>query len=431
MTEQLVLGPYEGNILQIPLGSIHSREEALERLIELPKMPINLRDLPRHIRVHHLMGLRDFHVPPLEEGRLFESIDLMVRSGYHYRDPRSPGTFGVISGELPIRMYPRIPAHAAAVEGASGTGKTQGCLRSLNLYRHQTFLHGHFPGFKDPHFQVTHLSADVPSSGTAEDFARVLMRAWQQATGSTRFDHLLKRDRFRNPMEALNEWRQVAISHFLGILHLDEVQNFFKLATLEQRRRRDGKGGTPELSIVEDRCLKWILELLNTWGIPVLFSGTSDGIGALTKRLSNLERFGTGGYHSLSVFDQWDDPAYRKQFLGQLGRYQYTMQKLKVDDDLAKLILELSGGIPRVIVALWVSANRLALERPDDKLTTSDFVLASQTYLGPLAPAIAAVRSKDPLRMRVYEDLVSQDTTFWSRLWGRVGQSSPVPPIAS
>lgn len=423
VTEQLILGPYEGNALQIPLGSILPRHEAMKRLIDLPKLPKNLQALPPHIRVHHLMGLRDFHMPPLEEARLFETIDLMTRSGYTYRDPRSPHTFGDISGERSLRKYPRIPSHASAVEGASGTGKTQGCLRCLNLYRHQTYLHSHLPGFQGAHLQVTHLSVDVPPSGSAEDLARGLMREWQQVTGSTRFNHLLERDRFKNPLEALNEWLQIAKAHFLGVLHLDEVQNFFKIATLEQRRRRAGKDGTPELSIVEDRCLKWILDLVNNSGIPVLFSGTSDGIGALSKRLSTLERFATGGYHSLAVFDRWDDPEYKKQFLGQLGRFQYTKEKIAVDDDLAKLVLELSGGIQRIIVALWVGANRLALERPEDRLTASDFVLASQTYLGPLAPAIAAIRSKDPHRMRLYEDLVSQDTTVWSRFWGRVGQS--------
>lgn len=426
MTDQLILGPYEGNALQIPLGSLLPRDEVMKGLIDLPKRPRDLKAMPKHIRLHYLMGLRDFHVPPLEEARLFETVDLMIRSGYSYRDPRSPHTFGDISGERALRRYPRIPPHASALEGASGTGKTQACLRCLNLYRHQTYLHPHLPGFKDAHVQVTHLSVDVPPSGSAEDLARALMREWQQVTGSNRFTHLLERDRFKNPLEQLNEWLQVAKAHFLGVLHLDEVQNFFKIATLEQRRRRAGKDGTPELSIVEDRCLKWILDLINNSGIPVLISGTSDGIGALSKRLSTLERFATGGYHSLAVFDRCDDPEYGSRFLGQLGRFQYTNEKIAVDDDLARLVLELSGGIQRIIVALWVSANRLALERPEDRLTRADFVLASQTYLGPLAPAIAAIRSKDPNRMRGYEDLVSQDPTVWSRFWSRVGQ-----PLAS
>ncbi len=426
MTDQLILGPYAGNPLQTPLGSILSREQALKQLIDLPKRPRNLKEVPRHIRVHYLMQLKDFHVPPLEEGRIFETIDLMIRSSYGYRDPRSPATFGDISGELRLRSYPGIPPHASAVDGPSGTGKTQCIRRILNLYCHHTYLHTHLPGFKDAHLQVTHLSIDVPPSGSAEDLARGLMREWQRVTGSTRFDLLLERDRFKNPLEQLNEWLQVAKAHFLGILHLDEVQNFFKIATLEQRRRRAGKDGTPELSVVEDRCLKWILDLINNAGIAVLVSGTSDGIGAFSKRLSTLERFATGGYHSLALFDRCDDPEYGNRFLGQLGRFQYTKEKIAVDDELAALILELSGGIQRIIVALWVSANRLALERPEDRLTKADFVLASQTYLGPLAPAIAAIRSKDPNRMRGYEDLVSQDTTVWSRFWSRVGQ-----PLAS
>ncbi|WP_128002355.1 hypothetical protein [Piscinibacter defluvii] len=33
------------------------------------------------------------------------------------------------------------------------------------------------------------------------------------------------------------KWR-IAATHFLGCLHLDEVQNFFKIASLEGRRRK-------------------------------------------------------------------------------------------------------------------------------------------------------------------------------------------------
>ena len=38
-------------------------------------------------------------------------------------------------------------------------------------------------------------------------------------------------------MRALEEWRQVARAHILGVLHLDEIQNLFKL---NQRLTRNG-----------------------------------------------------------------------------------------------------------------------------------------------------------------------------------------------
>ena len=90
--------------------------------------------------------------------------------------------------------------------------------------------------------------------------------------------------------------------------------------------------------------------------------------------------------------------------------------------ELAKVIVELSAGIPRLIIALWIAAHRVAFEREADDLRLNDFRRAASTYLAPMTPAVAALRSKDPMRMRHYEDLVNRDDGFWSTFWG--GMSS-------
>lgn len=407
--------PYAGNRL-CQLGPIPSRQDALKRLLDLPPRPRDIGSVPRHIRLHHLMKVRDLHIPPEVEGRLAESIDLMARDGYRYRDPDVPSTFSMISGEALRRKRPMNPATGAGVGGVSGSGKTEACLRCMNCYP-QTILHESFPGIIGPHLQVVWQSVEVPPSGKAEDLARALMKAWEAATGSGRFTALLAREKFKNPMQALDEWGHVASAHFLGILHLDEIQNFFKINTLEQRRKRRAGEGPPDLSIVEDQCLRWILSLLNTRGMPVLFSGTPDGMGALTKRLSTSERIVMGGAHQFDPFGTWDQRSFKVQFLGQLQHYQYTKVKLAFNDGVAELIHRLTAGVPRIIIALWIGANRLALESPDDALTVEHLRMASDIYLAPLAPAVSALLSQDPLRLGKYEDLVTRDTTFWPSLW--------------
>jgi len=243
------------------------------------------------------------------------------------------------------------------------------------------------------------------------------MEPWRRITGSKRFDDWLQKEVIRDGIRALDEWRQVAMSHFLGILHLDEVQNFFKLSSLKQRKNRQGKGELPELSIVEDQCLRWVLNLINTGQISVLFSGTPDGIGALTRRLSTLGRLTTMGYHPFDHFADPMAPPFRKTFLEQLGKYQYVRTTLPVDDALAKAIIELSGGIQRFVIALWIAAHRVAFERKSDDLRLDDFRVAALTWLAPLAPAVAALRSGDPEKMARYEDLVVRDTVFWGKFW--------------
>lgn len=243
------------------------------------------------------------------------------------------------------------------------------------------------------------------------------MDAWQLATGSRRFEYWLSKDRIPDPMRALDEWRQVAVSHFLGVLHLDEIQNLFKLKSLKQRTSRQGKTEAPELSIQEDQVLRWLLYLTNSGQIPILFSGTPDGIGALTKRLSTLERLNTAGYHAFEPFTDAMASDFRKTFLPQLGQYQYVQNRLAVDDNLARLLIELTGGIHRIMIALWVAAHRVAFERQDDSLRLQDFTVAAATWLAPVAPAVAAIRSKDANKMAMYEDLAWRDTNFWAKFW--------------
>ena len=106
--------------------------------------------------------------------------------------------------------------------------------------------------------------------------------------------------------------------------------------------------------------------------------------------------------------------------MGQLGLYQYVKHPLPMDANLAKLIIDLTGGIQRIIIALWVAAHRVALERKDETLRLDDFTKAAGTWLAPLAPAIAALREANPAKLSRYEDLVRRDTTFWATFWGGV-----------
>lgn len=404
--------PYAGNQLIAPLGPIRSRSEVLGMLTEIPRRPKGVDSIAPHVLAHELMVLRDFHIPSQQEAQLYETIDLMIRQNYRYLDPGKASTWEVVSGD-PLRRHPfRAPEFGAAVVGHSGMGKTQAIRRCLHIYPQQVVTHPTFPHMAGSHVQVVWLSVDIPASGRTADLASALMRAWDKATGMARFETALAREK-RNGTKMIEEWQQVASAHFLGLLHLDEIQNLFKLSALKRRSKRANLDDVNELSIVEDQTLKWILTLMNTWQIPLLVSGTPDGISALMRRVSNAERFVGSGYHVFQAFAPTNVQIFRTTFLDELGKYQYVPKKLLVDDDLAKTILELTAGIPRLIIALWIGAHRIALERGKGDLRIADFKTAAATLLAPVQPAVAALLSGNPKLMARYEDLLPQDPAFW------------------
>ncbi len=422
MSDKSAMDPYAGNILTQGLGPIRSRIEVNKALTVLPQLPKSMDGIPPHIALHYLMMVRDFHISSLEESRLHETIDLMIRQNYRYLDPALATTWSTISGGQAVTIPRRAPAFGAAVVGVSGTGKSDGIGQCFRSYPSQVSNHSTFPRMVGGHFQVNFLSVNVPASGRVVDLATDLMREWDLVTGSNRFAIELAKER-RDGMKMLDTWRQVATAHFLGILHLDEVQNLFKLAALKKRKGKANFGpDAPELSIVEDQFLKWILILMNTWHVPLLLSGTPDGISALTRRLSTTGRIVTSGYHVFHHFDSADDPHFKSIFLPQLGKYQYVQKKLPVDEALGKLIIELTGGIHRIVIALWIAAQRVALERKTGDLLLSDFTKAATTYLAPVAPAVAAFRSKDPVKMSRYEDLLPREDEFWAQFWSSVSR---------
>jgi hypothetical protein len=416
-----VYDPYAGNLLVQGLGPILSRQEALAALAYFPPVPAGIKNIPVHIRLHALMALRDLHLPTLEGARLYSTIDLMLRQGYRYRDPLLAETWRMVSGMATSNRISGEPATAAIASGFSGTGKTVGIKRALNIYPQQIIRHATFPNMAREFYQVVWLSVDVPSSGKPEDLGANLMMAWDAATNGHRFRDSLNRSRKRGVV-MLDEWRQVASSHFLGILHLDEVQNFFKILTLKERQSKKKKGENLDLRIIEDACLKWILSLTNTWRMPLMLSGTPDGVEALTKRFSTGQRLVTGGYHAFSPFKSGEDLRFADVFLPHLLNYQFVASKLPKTKALGELIIELTAGIPRLIIALWIAAHRVAFERSTDDLRLEDFKIAAATYLGFVSSSVAALRSSDPLFMSRYEDLMPRDDGFWQRFWSELAK---------
>lgn len=136
--------------------------------------------------------------------------------------------------------------------------------------------------------------------------------------------------------------------------------------------------------------------------------------------MSNTERISTGGYHKLSHFEDGEMLEFRRVFLLQLAKYQYVQKKLPVTDELAGLLIELSGGVKRILIALWIAAHKVAFERDTDDLLLRDFKQAAATYLAPLAPAVAALRSGNPKRLGQYQDLLTKADGFWASFWGEM-----------
>jgi hypothetical protein len=424
------------NMLIRPLGPTLELREAMMRMTERPDVPREVASMSRPLRIHHVLKLRDLHIPSEEEGRLQRTIDILARQALVNRDPKVARSWILISGEderedsdadkktLVMPARPLSKAMAAATTGCAGSGKTISIHRSFLCFPGQVIRHPNFPKLIGAHYQVVWISIDAPGSGRAEALAEALMIEWDTVMDDAiddyerHFDATLAKAT-RDGAKMLTEWRKHASSHFLAVLHIDEVQNLFKLLTLKQRRKKkSGRGADQALSIADDRVLKWLLSLINRWGISVVFSGTPDGIGALTSRLATSQRLAVGGYHHITPFPDPADGAFQ-QFIRVLSQYQWTIGKLRAEE-LFEPIFRLTAGVRRLIIALWIAAHRVAFERKDDELRVSDFERAASTLLAPTKPGVQALLSRSPDRFDLFEDLKPGEQ-FWETFWSDMG----------
>ena len=392
---------YADNILIDACGDVPSEEILAQELSNFPQVPTGLSGIPSHIRLHQMGVLHDLHVPTREGIRIATTIDFLIRQSYALRDPKAPYVWRHLydqSSSLNTRPL------MGAVFGVSGCGKTKAIERTLSRYK-QVFVHENFPGLVGPFSQLLWLKIDVPGSGKAKDLAEQLMLAFDQALRQPYFSSQFQSSS-RSGTSMLHAWLKKAQSQFLGVLVLDEVQNLFKLATAAQRKKHSSLEDRPSLRVVEDSTLRFILTLANTSGIAIFIAGSPDGLDAFSTRFSTTQRISATGFHLMKPIKSTEDPYYRKFFIPILHRYQWLDIKLPLDDELLSQLFHLSAGIPRIISTIWFVAQRYALEKRSKTISIADLNLAMSMYMPQIIPAIEALRSNDPRKLYLYEDIV-------------------------
>jgi len=393
---------YANNILIDACGPILTRAAIARRLLHRPPPPGPIPPGGQTEALEHRMAsLWRLHVPTPAGIELAQSIDVLLRQGYVHRNPAKASTWRHIytqdsaDDHCPIQL-------AACVVGLSGAGKTSALERALSL-RRQVVVHERFPHMVKPVHQLVWLKVDVPGSGKVVDLVESLARAADAALGTNYTADLLK-GRPRGARMA-HEWLAKMACHFPGLIVLDELQNLFRIQS-KAARKRAKEGARPELAVVEDETLKFILTLTNTSKIPFVGCGTPDGIAAFSTRMSTAQRLLTGGYHRIDPDPPAKDGYFRRHLLKCLEDYQWLPEKMGITAEIADEIYRLTAGVPRICMMLWIHAQKRALACKASALSLEHLRHASANALAPLQPAVEALLNQDVNRMARYEDLL-------------------------
>lgn len=184
--------------------------------------------------------------------------------------------------------------------------------------------------------------------------------------------------------------RQIAATHFLGILIIDEIQRLSLQKT---------HGTAPLLHFFQD--LRTVLR------VPVVEIGTSKAANLFTNEMKDGRRASESG---LIQFErppkrvkEWDD------FVRRIWTYQWVRQPRDPDDEMLDTVFDLSQSIPDFVVLLFKLAQQRAMLDGTETLTPK---LLRHTYddgLALLHPAINALRTNTTKSLSQYEDLLPVD----------------------
>jgi AAA domain len=391
---------HKGNPLIESLPPVPSDMEILVAMTNRPQMD---RDealkLQTYIRMYELDLLRQLFLPHPISNDYFRQIDMVIRGSYAKRNPLNPTHQKYIYDIQKIvkdqGAHSETTAAMMTLKGSSGLGKTRLTKVALAIYP-QVIRHTVYNGVKLAELQIVWLSVEAPIGGALRGFVLSLFEAIDIALGLTDSESAYgKRNRKRASYdELIREFVQIAASHSLGILHIDDIQRIADTTT------------------DREYVMQTIIRLANVAGFAVLFTGTED----ISKVIKTMTAKGKSSHQTLpQTFEiarrivseghfeiqralSFNEP-YFKMFTTLIFKYQWLEKPLGLSDTLREALWMMSAGIPSILMMLHRLAQREALSIGASKLLGAHYRMAHDKYLGPLIPLLKAIREGKTLTL--------------------------------
>jgi hypothetical protein len=384
------IAEYKGNPLIEALPPILSETAAAQAIASYPAEPAGEPMLEASIRLHCIDRLRNVIQPLPIHLELESALSLILRSGYVGRNPMRPSTVRHLHGlSVGAKSTDGFTSTATtfSLVGLSGIGKSTALEAILRLYP-QTILHRNYQGREFLQTQIVWLKLDCPFDGSLTGLCHAFFRAVDQAIGQRRYAD--RTEGKRGVSGLIHRMEQLASTYYVGALLIDELQHL-------QVAKSGGK----------DNMLNFFVNLLNSIGIPVVFVGTNTMIDLFADVLRNARRAcGMGLYNFRQPARE--DPAWNL-LVDALWRYQWVRHIEPLTPAMRNTLYDQTQGITDFLAKLLILGQRYAIQSGTERLTEAVLRHVAETKMQLLQPALAALRSGDPKRMRKFDDLMPSD----------------------
>jgi hypothetical protein len=176
----------------------------------------------------------------------------------------------------------------------------------------------------------------------------------------------------------------VAAQHNLGVLVIDEVNHL-----------TEGNRDPSDIT-------KFFKNLTRAIGLPIIFSGTQNGIHKLSIDLQSTRRIVGFGMTEWKFYKSGSKEW--KRFLTELWKFQITNERIEVTDEISEVFYELTGGVMDLSIKLFVKCQTQAIEHR--RKVDVKFIRAKHAeFFRATTKVVSAINSKDPFLKNKYRDI--------------------------
>jgi hypothetical protein len=385
---------YNSNPLIKALPPILTRSEFVKAVAKVPEYAPEERDIDTHYRFHCIERLSRYFDPQNKTVELQKIVCILIMQGFLARNilmpeyaQRSRQIYSAIKdgGGKTLDNYVNLPTSASGLTliGPSGMGKSTNLQNILSLYP-QVILHPEYSTY-----QIVWLKIDCPHAGSLKGLCTDVFLGIDKLLGTNYFKKFGSKGNSEDYM--LAQVAQIAHTHHLGVLVIDEMQNL-----VNARRAKDD-------------LLNFLVKLDNTVGVPVIRVGTNEAFPILQGNFRNARR-GTGEgsiiWERMLNDDDWSF------FLEGLWQYQWTKNPTELSGKIIEAFYQETQGIIDIAVKLYKMVQWRAITVDHEEVINVDLIHAvAKDGLYLVKPMLDAIRSGDIKSMIKYKDIAPLDTT--------------------
>lgn len=367
-----------------------SKDEFLTQLAHYPSRPsAALRSKSEVIRLMELSTINDIVYPFPEYQKAGFTLAKMARDTYVARHPltvvdrqRRHAIATTGANGLPMPANWKHSAKGYFMMSISGQGKTTFAAAALLRYK-QVICHSNYRGSDLKCHQIVYVLLRVPHDATLKSLCLQFFNEIDRLLGT---DYSRKASALRNIAPMVDLMNKVATAVSLGFIVVDEVQN------LRSARAQNA-----------DLVLNLFSEIIERLGISLLALATPAVQSVVEGAVRNTRKLASFG--SLVIEPMARNSPLWEEFCDTYWDYTFVQKKAKLTKETLDAWYAASAG-NTAFAALAFTLSQHNEIGGREVIDATAFQRTAATDMAFLGPAIAALLSKKPAKLRMFDDLL-------------------------